>query len=180
MIKILEYGGNGYSGYSMSNNAVHAYNNGAKPLSKWTKSAIIDAVAEIDPEKAEWLKDVSLPILKKKLLTNGEWHHTSMYYNKTDFYSVEDYDIERLTYDDVQSWKAEKPQKEVKPDNKKYRGDINYIEWTGTRNHPKANKKSLTDVNIEERGSFYIITDDNGNEILRKKIGSNGTYVYKK
>lgn len=44
--------GNGYSGYSMSNNAVAAYEDGEKPLSKWSKSDIILAVAEIDINKA--------------------------------------------------------------------------------------------------------------------------------
>ena len=36
----------GYCGYSMSNNAVDAYNDGEKPLSKWTKRAIIEAIEE--------------------------------------------------------------------------------------------------------------------------------------
>lgn len=44
--------GNGYRGYSMSNNAVAAYEDGEKPLSKWSKSDIILAVAEIDINKA--------------------------------------------------------------------------------------------------------------------------------
>ena len=39
--------GNGYHGYSMSNNAKEAYENGEMPLSKWTKTAIIDAIANI-------------------------------------------------------------------------------------------------------------------------------------
>ena len=30
----------GYCGYSMSNNAVDAYNNGEKPISKWKKQDI--------------------------------------------------------------------------------------------------------------------------------------------
>lgn len=34
----------GYSGYSMSNNAVAAYENGEKPLSKWKKADILEAV----------------------------------------------------------------------------------------------------------------------------------------
>jgi len=37
-----------------------------------------------------------------------------------------------------------------------------YLEWSGTRKHPKATKKILTNVNIEEKGSFYYVTDDNG------------------
>ena len=31
----------GYSGYSMSNNAVNAYENGEMPLSKWTKDCLL-------------------------------------------------------------------------------------------------------------------------------------------
>lgn len=31
----------GYSGYSMSNNAVDAYENGEKPYSKWTKQDLL-------------------------------------------------------------------------------------------------------------------------------------------
>lgn len=34
----------GYSGYSMSNNAVDAYESGEKPRSKWTKAAILNAI----------------------------------------------------------------------------------------------------------------------------------------
>lgn len=35
----------GYHNYSMSNNAVAAYENGEMPLSKWSKKAILAAVA---------------------------------------------------------------------------------------------------------------------------------------
>ena len=34
----------GYNGYSMSNNAVSAYDNGEKPLSKWRKSDILEEI----------------------------------------------------------------------------------------------------------------------------------------
>jgi len=170
MIKIYEAG---YSGYSMSNNAVDAYENGEKPKSKWTKQDILSAVSEINPDIVDDLKKISLPLLKDKLLYNSSWHHTSNYYNKTEFYSVDEDVVVELTPDIINSWEN----KAVNKNNGVKKGDIDYIVWTGTRKHPKANKKQLTDVNIEERGSFYIVTDDNGNEILRKKIGSNGTYV---
>lgn len=35
----------GYNGYSMSNNAVAAYQNGEKPLSKWTKKEILNQIS---------------------------------------------------------------------------------------------------------------------------------------
>ena len=34
----------GYCGYSMSNNAISAYNSGEKPMSKWTKVAILEEI----------------------------------------------------------------------------------------------------------------------------------------
>lgn len=166
--------GNGYDGYSMSNNARAAYASGEKPLSKWTKAEIISSVAELNPELAEKLKAVKSDALRSHLLTFSSWHHTSSYYNQTDFYSVDEDILENITDEDIAKWaKEEKSQ----PVTKKYRGDIDYIEWQGTRKHPKAVKRNLTNVNIEERGSFYVVTDDNGKELLRKKIGSNGTEV---
>jgi hypothetical protein len=164
--------GNGYDGYSMSNNARRAYEQGEKPISRWSKEDILDEVEEISPEAAKLLKGVKLAVLREHVLHRTSWHHNSDHYNRTDFYSIDEDVIDGLTAGIVATW-TEAP----KPDSKTYRGDIRYLEWGGTKKHPKATEKSLKDVNIEERGSFYIITDDSGNEILRKKIGSNGTYV---
>lgn len=166
--------GNGYNGYSMSNNAVDAYENGERPLSKWTKTAIVEAVAEINPSAADLIKSVPAAILKQRVLIYTAWHHTSARYNTTDFYAVDEDVISELTAETVAEWKAEKT---VKTPDKIYRGEINYIEWIGTGRHPKAVKKCLADVNITERGSFYYVTDVNGNELLKKKIDSNGTSV---
>lgn len=38
------YTGNGYSGISMSDNAIEAYNEGRMPLSKWKKSMLIERI----------------------------------------------------------------------------------------------------------------------------------------
>ena len=56
---------------------------------------------------------------------------------------------------------------------KTYKGDIFYLEWFGTKQHPNAKEKCLNNVNIEEKGSFYYVTDDTGTELVKKKIGSN-------
>ena len=43
----------GYFGFSMSNNAVEAYENGQRPLSRWTKGKILNSVKHLladDPE----------------------------------------------------------------------------------------------------------------------------------
>ena len=43
----------GYSGYSMSNRAVDAYEDGEMPLSKWTKKMIISEVVEHEHFRTE-------------------------------------------------------------------------------------------------------------------------------
>ena len=67
----------GYNGYSMSNNAVAAYDDGLAPASKWV----------------EFLKNFS-PVFKgivaRDIIAGAdadEWHHTSKQYNRTNFYS---------------------------------------------------------------------------------------------
>jgi murein DD-endopeptidase MepM/ murein hydrolase activator NlpD len=165
--------GNGYDGYSMSNNARDAYAHGEKPLSKWTKADIVSEIEEIRPDLVDVLKKIPLNTLKNELLYKSSWHHTSSMYNRTNFYSLDESKLESLTEENISNWDTSKPAQDVV----KYKGKIEYIEWTGSRNHPKANKKVLDNVNIEERGSFYYVTDEDGNEILKKKIGSNGTHV---
>lgn len=84
----------GYSGFSMSNNAVDAYDNGEKPLSKWSKAEILQEIRiyakenniNIDMEK---LNKVSLPVLRESFLYKTAYHHTSKFYNSTDFYAID-------------------------------------------------------------------------------------------
>lgn len=174
----------GYNGYSMSNRAVEAYDNGEKPLSKWTKAAIIDEVKDnIDENNTPFtmavLEKAPKAVLVDLLLRRSSWHHTSSYCNSTDFYSVDIDLLKQLTNEaikeSVESHKTTTCKKE--PVVNKYKGIIRYLEWSGTRNHPKATEMELKDVNIEEKGCFYIVTDDKGSQLLKKKIGSNGTYV---
>ena len=174
MIKIYEAG---YSGYSMSNNAVQAYEDGEMPLSKWTKQDILDAIEEIRPEIIPMISKFTVQKLKDTFLTYSSWHHTSDYYNKTDFYSIDEDKVESITSDEINQILNIKPEKKEKLPSNIRKGKIDYIVWTGTRKHPKANEQHLKDINIEERGSFYVVTDDNGKELVRKKIGSNGTHV---
>lgn len=82
--------GRGYSGYSMSNNAVQAYNQGSKPISKWKKSDIINSIDNISKTYGidmdiDALNKLKTEELKNYLIKDG-YHHTSKYYNTTDFY----------------------------------------------------------------------------------------------
>ena len=97
----------GYFNYSMSNNAVDAYSQGERPLSKWTKSEIISEVEKISRKTSlkfdfELFKKIPLAILKKEFLAKSSWHHTSSYYNETDFYSIDECEIEDLTNEDIE------------------------------------------------------------------------------
>nr|DAI08101.1 MAG TPA: hypothetical protein [Caudoviricetes sp.] len=75
----------GYQGYSMSNNAVSAYDDGEKPISKWSESDVISAIAD---ELGVNESDIKLKYPYRYYLKKTSWHHTSSKYNKTDFYSV--------------------------------------------------------------------------------------------
>lgn len=165
----------GYEGYSMSTRAVEAYESGEKPLSRWTKEEIISAIADLDEKKAELFKKVTLPVLKDQVLSFSSWHHTSSHCNRTDFYSINEAYVERISEDEILALCKEKKKAEVK--SYTYKGTIRYLEWSGTRRHPKAKEKILENVDIEERGCFYYVFDETGKQILKKKIFSNGTRV---
>ena len=160
----------GYNGFSMSNNAVAAYEDGEKPLSKWTKTDIFDAINEQEVElkcSIEKLKKLPVKVLKEICLTYSSWHHTSNHYNKTDFYSLDVDRIENLTDDKIEEllldYKTDK-KAESKPSEEKWK--CAFLEWSGSRKHPVA-----TEV-IEEgiiKGNWFYRKDGS-----KKKTTANG------
>lgn len=80
----------GYYGYSMSWGAIDAYERGLLPISKWTKGKIIDALEKegATPEQLKAFRCFSLKDLKEIALEIVEWHHTSKFFNKTNFYDI--------------------------------------------------------------------------------------------
>ena len=89
---------NGYYGWSMSNRAVEAYDNDEMPKSKWTKARMLDEIvrymednwltlgADADSYVAKLTKDE----LFNRFFRCSSWHHTSKYFNATDFYSLDE------------------------------------------------------------------------------------------
>jgi len=66
----------GYSGYSMSNNAVQAYEEGLKPKAAMVKhydNFTSKLFNELEEQELVWVE---------------EWHHTSKKYNRTNFYKI--------------------------------------------------------------------------------------------
>lgn len=98
----------GYYMWSMSNNARAAYNRGLMPLSKWSKKTILDAIKDhIESDDLELqfdfelLNNVKLSDLKRLALTYIENHHTSKFFNLTEFYGIDDHALENITEDEV-------------------------------------------------------------------------------
>ena len=160
----------GYSGYSMSNNAVAAYENGEKPLSKWKKADILEAVKTQEVElKCSPSKLQKLPavLLKEICLCYSSWHHTSSHYNETKFYMLNAEYLETLTDAMVDEIAAEYNKTHAKEKQSvEETWECAFLEWSGTRKHPKA-----TEV-VEQgivRGQWFYRKDG-----TKKKTSANG------
>ena len=163
--------GRGYVGYSMSVNMAEAQEENRLPASKAAKAL-----------------GVSTQAIKETIPTS-EWHHASSYYNKVDVYDINPYlelkagkelSTDEYSEEDIAEYKANweamkafpKPDKSVK----QFYGDAEWLEWSGSRARPKVEEHKETGILIEEKGSFYTFHLPNGTTV-KKKIGSNGTYV---
>ena len=162
----------GYNGFSMSNNAVAAYEDGEKPLSKWTKADIFGIIEDEDREinlkcSISKLRKLPVKILKDVCLTYSSWHHTSSHYNKTDFYSLDVKAVENLTDERIDELIAEcKADKDTEDKPSEEKWECAFLEWSGSRKHPVA-----TEV-IEEgivKGDWFYRKDGS-----KKKTTANG------
>ncbi len=169
----------GYHGYSMSNNALDAYERGRMPISKWTKTAILSAIRAYAPKHplTSQLSKVPVPVLKAKLLIYTEWHHTSSHYNRTDFYALDTARLDKLTADDINAWLTEYADDKPLPRGAqpRYKGTVWWQEkiwepWTG-RKKTIAHKQAGW---IEEKGSWVTVYDSpTGGHILLRKASWN-------
>lgn len=163
----------GYNGYSMSNNAVQAYEDGEKPYSKWTKKAILEAIDKETNRSSNEFKNVPVAVLREMFLYCSSWHHTSKYYNQTDFYSLDTEKVENITKQELQEYVSTVEHIGAKREEKlSYRANCEYLLWSGSRNHPKATKYT-EDGTIT--GNWFV--SDTG---VRKSINSNGFKILKR
>lgn len=118
-----------YIDYSMSVNAALAYEDGEKPLSKWTKSVILAAVGE----KAEILSSLNLTELRDLVLYRSSWHHTSKLYNRTDFYAVDEDKLEEVTEETVREIIARRKPRQTKrkEPTRTIRAEVTFTVWEG-------------------------------------------------
>lgn len=164
---------NGYNGYRI----VAAYEKGEKPLSKWLKRDIIYCIEECINDNEfdvsfdrKLLNKIPVKILKKVFLCESSWHHTSSFCNETNFYSIDVDEVEKINNEyliQLASRSKETPEK-----HQEERWICSFLEWSGTRNHPKATE--ITEEGII-RGNWFIRA--NGS---KKSIKANGFRQIKK
>lgn len=150
----------GYDGFSMSNNARAAYADGEKPLSKWTKSEILDAIGE----KLEIAKKLTVSELRNELLTRSSWHHTGKMYNCTDFYAIDEEAIEQLTSARVAEIIADRKPLEKKSNSTYITAKISYTNWEGRY---KNYRKPVEHIEIVKfMSDSKMVVTQNGNKRL--------------
>lgn len=159
----------GYNGFSMSNNAVVAYNCGLLPASKIT----------------------AVPVkLIREYCTPEESHHASKMYNLVAFY-LKDYVLATFGLIKSDEWDANpvaveaftkyKEQSKNKTTTTFENCEVEWLEWGGRRRHPIAYKYNEEGAVVKHisGGSFVNIIFKNG-KTLKKRIDSNGFTVQQK
>lgn len=153
----------------MSNNAVEAYENGERPLSRWRKSDILEAISVSEIElkcSISKLQKLPVKVLKEVCLTRSSWHHTSNYYNQTYFYALDEEYIGNLTDEKIEKLLKECKSEEKRREPAEERWKCAFLEWSGSRKHPKATE--LVEEGII-RGQWFYRQDGS-----KKKTSANG------
>lgn len=90
----VAYGQKGYSGASMSVNALAAYEAGEMPRSKWTKAAIVGALRgycdEMDLLYDPAVESETKAALFDRFIAYSSWHHTGAYARETEFFALDE------------------------------------------------------------------------------------------
>lgn len=156
------------SGYNykrnMSNNAVDEYQKGGKPKTKWTKELLINAISKIlkKVNKEDFLPlilELKVETLRDGFLEYQAWHHTSSYYRRTNFYRIDENRTANISENEINDLKnKEKSRMEAKRKASKQprvvrEAIVHYLEWGGTKSHPKATE-------IVAKGTVYFKDED--------------------
>ena len=137
----------GYNGFSKSNNAIQAEIENKFPAS----------------EIARRLKCTTAAV--RALMEVCEYHHTSSWYNATDYYDLA---AAAEHIDALRSWVPPVVTPDVREN-----CVVKFLEWSGTRKHPRAKTVTISSCRAEKTGQFYTITTPAG-AIFKKKITTKG------
>lgn len=144
--------------FSKSNNAKDAERNGRFPAS---------VVA----------RKLGVPTAYIRSIGTSEWHHSSKFYNVVEYFSLEEC-AEWLASDegkeDYATWRSNQEPATTK----EYTGcNVTWLEWYGTRRHPRAKECSAEGCTVKDTGgAFYEITLPGG-EVLKKRKDCRGLEI---
>lgn len=142
----------GYYNYSMSNNAIEAYRTGEAPASK---------IGHAIPAA-----------LVRRFCRPSSWHHTSLKFNRTDFYEIEEVlatfgKIVSAIYKTDPEAIAALAQRSKPTEQRYHNCTVEWVEWGGTSRHPRAYPRELKNVEVVVRGAFAYFAG------MKKKVGGN-------
>jgi hypothetical protein len=110
------------------------------------------------------LKKAHGSVVKELVLMKTSWHHTSKHYNETDFYSINEDALSKLTNEKIQETVlSHKNEQSITIVSEQWKCEF-YV-WSGTRKRPKATK--MTDVG-EIRGNWFYLKDGTKKSIKGK------------
>jgi len=163
----------GYYGFSKSNNAIEAEEQGLLPASILAKKLGVSAVAI------------------KHLMSPDEYHHTGLYYNRTDYYdgrlllAVKNNTEAPLWADDEDVTYARRLLQVMrryskrKPTTKVYHNcHIEWTEWRGYGRHKQRIRHEYDNCTVTDKGSAMIEIKTPSGQVYRKKKNGRWLYVY--
>lgn len=143
----------GYNGYSMSNNAVSAYENGLRPASK---------IAGIPA------------VLIAKFMPVGEWHHTSKTFNRTRFYNPNHVRIVFGLDPAADGWEPSPEAvnalacaRDLFP-TLHLRQTVTWIEWAGSFKNAKPVHRHESGCTVSVKGQTATVTLPNGGQLVKR------------
>ena len=137
----------------MSNRAVRAYENSEMPISKWNGQTLDEAI-EYTSDASQEVVDIlkGLPVeAKKNLLKWSSWHHTGIFFNETDFYTIGD--LSDVSVKDAETYRDEWNQ--YKKDKREYPKKLEEI---------KLGLKENQELKESYSGKMQIVTYENAFE----------------
>lgn len=149
----------GYFEFSKSNNAVAAELDGRFPAS---------VVARKLNVPTEYIRD---------RIRTGEWHHCSKFYNSVNYYDLQeceewlDSEEGRADFDE---WLAARKPKSAST---RIGCRVEWLEWVGTRNHPRAKQRSADGCTVIDKGGAFLEIVLPDGQVMKKKKDCRGLEI---
>lgn len=150
----------GYIDYSMSEGAAAARTCGLLPSGECAKAL------------RSQFPGITAAVVRE-VLPRSSWHHTSKMYNQTNFYSTDD--VEEYADKLRAAIKRHREAKAVVYDD----CTVKWLEWYGTRSHPRATECSAQHAQVVVKGQTATITLEDGTTFV-KRLQTRGFWYYGK